>query len=533
MADTHYAISRRPVYAREGMVATAQPLAAQAGLFILREGGNAVDAAIATAAALTVVEPTSNGIGCDAFALVWENDRLHGLNGSGRAPQLCESGRPGVTAASRLPAYGWPAVTVPGGPRAWVDLHERFGRLPLQTVLAPAIEYARQGYPLSPVVATSWARAYDIYAKLNGPEFRPWHETFMPEGFAPRVGALWRSEAQARTLEAIARSRAAEFYEGSIAMTIDRWSRDTGGWLRLEDLAGHRGEWVSPISVEYRGYEIWEMPPNTHAIAVLESLSVLSGFDMPARREDGEGLHWQIEAMKLGFADAFAYVGDPAYTKVPVEGILDPGYARERRRLIGWEAQEAAEGLPAAGDTVYLCTADRAGMMVSFIQSNYMGFGSGLVVPQTGIALHNRGCGFSLEAGHPNELKPGKRPYHTIIPGFLTREGTAVGPFGVMGAFMQPQGHLQVVVNTVDYGMDPQRALDAPRWQWESGRRVRVEASMPMQAVRELRARGHEVIVGPDDSGYAFGRGQIIWRDGEGVLAGGSESRADGQAIGF
>jgi gamma-glutamyltranspeptidase/glutathione hydrolase len=512
------------------MVATSQPLAAQAGLAVLRDGGNAMDAAIATAAALSVVEPTQNGIGGDAFALVWHGGRVHGLNGSGRAPALCR--RENLPkGGDKLSTFGWPAVTVPGAPAAWADLHERFGRLPLTRVFEPAIQYARDGYPLSPVVAEYWQRARRTYAGLSGPEFQPWRDTFLSGNFEPTAGALWRSEGHAQTLSAIARSGAAAFYSGEIAEAIDAFARETGGWLRGEDLAAHHSDWVEPISANYRDHEVWEIPPNTQAIAALEALNILQGFDLPRHREDPEGLHLQIEAMKLAFADALAYVADPGYSDVPVAGLLSPGYAAKRRELIGDQACLPEAGAPGHGDTVYLCTADRDGMMVSLIQSNYMGFGSGIVVPGTGIALHNRGHNFSLEPGHPNELQPGKRPYHTIMPGFLTRQGAPVGPFGVMGAFMQPQGHVQMVVNTIDYGLDPQAALDAPRWQWVSGRQVRVEQSMPAHVVRSLLARGHDVVIGSDDTG--FGRGQIIWRRSDGVLVAGSECRADGQAAGF
>jgi gamma-glutamyltranspeptidase/glutathione hydrolase len=530
MTTNPYALSRQPVYAANGMVATSQPLAAQAGLATLMAGGNAVDAAIATAAALTVVEPTHNGIGGDAFALVWDGERLQALNGSGRAPALYRRENLPVV-DGRLPTYGWPTVTVPGAPAAWAELHARLGRLPLEKIFEPAVEYARRGFPLSPMVAKYWQRARRIYTAQPGTEFKPWTETFLPDGFEPATGRMWRSEAHARTLEAIARSRGADFYSGAIAEAIDAFSRETGGLLRGDDLAAHRGDWVTPISTSYRDHEIWEIPPNTQALAALEALNILEGCDLPRHREDADGLHLQIEAMKLAFADTLAYVADPDYADVPVAGLLSRAYAAQRRAMIGDEACDPAAGTPARGDTVYLCAADRDGMMVSFIQSNYMGFGSGIVVPGTGIALHNRGHNFSLEAGHPNELQPGKRPFHTIMPGFLTHQGAPVGPFGVMGAFMQPQGHVQMAVNTLDYGLDPQAALDAPRWQWLSGRHVRVEHSMPTHVIEGLLARGHEVTVGADETG--FGRGQILWRRDNGVLVAGSDCRADGQAAGF
>ncbi|PWG65564.1 gamma-glutamyltransferase family protein, partial [Sediminicurvatus halobius] len=355
---------------------------------------------------------------------------------------------------------------------------------------------------------------------------------FFPDGFAPVAGARWASEGHATTLKRIAESNATAFYEGDLAEATDEFARATGGFLRGEDLAAHRSEWVEPIACDYHGYRVWEIPPNTQAIAALQALGILEGVDLPRHREDEHGLHLQIEAMKLGFADALAHIGEPGTMQVSSDSMLADAYIARRRGAIGEEASDPVAGMPGTGDTVYLAAADGEGMMVSFIQSNYQGFGSGLLVPGTGIALHNRGCGFSLERGHPNELAPGKRPYHTIMPGFLGRaDGEPVGPFGVMGAFMQPQGHMQMVLNTVDYRLHPQAALDAPRWRWTGGRSVQVEQSMPAHVVKSLLARGHDISVAADDTG--FGRGQIIWRNHDGVLVGGSETRADGQVAAF
>lgn len=526
-----YSISRRPVYARNGMVATSQPLATNAGLFILRDGGNAVDAAVATAAALTVLEPVSNGIGGDAFALVWDGNRLHGLNGSGRAPELCTRDAVQDATGAGMPTRGWLPVTVPGAPRAWVDVHDRFGRLSLAQVLAPAITYAREGYPLSPVLAAHWHSDGQPFIDQPDEVFRPWRETFMPPGFEPKPGAIWRSETHARTLEVIAASRGESFYAGEIAQAIDRFSKQTGGLIRAEDLAAHRSEWIDPIHANYRGFEVWEIPPNTQGVAALEALNILSGLDLPGARDDEESLHVQIEAMKLGAADAYAHVADLSNMTVTPSSLLSSAYAESRRTLLSETACDPVAGEPPHGDTVYLCTADSDGMMVSFIQSNYMGFGSGIVIPETGIALQNRGHNFTLRDGHPNRLEPGKRPFHTIMPGFLTRNGEAVGPFGVMAGMMQPQGHVQVVVNTVDYGMNPQAALDAPRWRWIQGRRVELEHATPRHLIRALQERGHDISIGPDDK--SFGRGQIIWRNVGGVLEAGSESRTDGHAAGY
>ncbi|MCP2013555.1 gamma-glutamyltranspeptidase/glutathione hydrolase [Deinococcus sp. HSC-46F16] len=519
---------RRPVYARRGMVATSQPLAAQVGQSLLERGGNAVDAAIGTAAALTVVEPTSNGIGGDLFALVWEGGELHGLNASGAAPAALSLGALQERHGGEMPRHGWTPVTVPGGVRGWADLHARFGRLPFADVLAPAVTLAREGYPLSSVLAASWARAIRIYRRLNLPVMEEWFRVFAPDGFTPAPGALWRSEGHARTLELIGATNGAAFYEGELAEQIDAHAQATGGLLRGSDLAAHRSEWVTPIHTDYDGHRVYEIPPNGQGIAALIALNVLNGMDLPAYRDDPAGLHLQIEAMKRGFADAHAFVADPRHVPVDVERLLGAGNAAAHRALLGDTAHDPSTPAPSAGGTVYLAAADGNGGMVSLIQSNYMGFGSGVVVPGTGIGLHNRGHNFSLQPGHPNALAPGKRPYHTIIPGFLGRtDGTPVGPFGVMGGFMQPQGHLQVVLNTVRYGMNPQQALDAPRWQWLQGRAVEVEPELGAQAARALLARGHDLRVQLDPG--SFGRGQIIWRNPEtGVLEGGTESRTDG-----
>jgi gamma-glutamyltranspeptidase/glutathione hydrolase len=544
--------ARKPVYAPRGAVATSQPLAAAAGLAALRRGGNAVDAAIATAVALTVVQPGSNDIGGDLFALVWDGNTLHGLNGSGRSPaaftpELVRERGAGTTASAALggaqagaaevvPERGWLPVTVPGAPAGWRDLHERFGALPFPDLFTDAIGYAEHGYPVSPTVAAGWNRTVQVlHAALSGPEFTEWSRVFAPGGRAPRAGERWRNPDAARTLRLIADTGADAFYRGEIAAAVVDFAARTGGLLCAEDLDKHTSTWVEPISASYRGYEIWEIPPNGQGLAALIALQVLEGFDLAGASLE-ERLHWQIEAMKLGFADAHAYVADPDHAPTPVSELLDNGYAARRRALIGPSASMPGPGDPLRGGTVYLCAADAGGMMVSLIQSNYMGFGSHVVVPGTGFTLQNRGAGFVLEPGHPNVAAPGKRPFHTIIPGFLTRGGAPVGPFGVMGGHMQPQGHVQVVLGTVDDGLDPQRVLDRPRWYWHAGTEVRVEPGMVADeagrvAVDGLRRRGHDVRVG--DPGH-FGYGQAIWRlpDGAGYVAG-SEPRADGAAVGY
>lgn len=532
---THNPYNRAvPKIGKGGAVCTSQPLAAAAGLEILRLGGNAVDAAIATAVALTVLEPTSNGIGGDAFALVWDGAKLHGLNGSGRAPAALNTSLVNnmlLEGQTHIPKLGWLPVTVPGAPAAWRDLHAKFGNLPFSQLFEAAISYAKEGFPVSPITARGWERAAKVYTAQNGPEFAAWASTFTLNHRAPRAGEIMRLPDHAKTLEGIAESNAARFYEGELAQAIADFAQKTGGFISQGDLAAHSSSWVEPISTSYKGFEVWEIPPNGQGVAALTALNILEGFDLNHHPRDSvQGLHLQLEAMKLGFADTLAHVADPLHMRVSTAGLLDKAYAAQRRALISETALEPAAGSPPRGGTVYLCTADQDGMMVSFIQSNYAGFGSGIVVPGTGIALQNRGANFSLDVTHPNCLEPSKRPFHTIIPGFLTKKGAAVGPFGVMGGFMQPQGHLQVVVNTVDYHLNPQAALDAPRWQWLEGKKIELEPEFPPEIARGLAARGHQVSV----QRYAgsFGRGQMIWRDGDALIAA-TESRADGSALVF
>lgn len=522
--DHPYGSRRTVVYGRRGMVATAHPLAAQAGLRVLQEGGNAMDAAVATAACLTVVEPTSNGIGSDAFAIVWTEGKLFGLNSSGPAPRGLTREwvrRQGLDAIS---AYGWSPVTVPGAPAAWAALSERFGRLTLSESVAPAVEIGRQGHAVSPTVAAGWARTVERFQTvLTGSEFHEWFRVFTKDGRGPRPGEVWRLPDHAQTLEAIGASGGRAFYEGALGEKIADFARQTGGVMTLDDLASFRPEWVAPLSVRYRGYDVWELPPNGQGLVALMALQILEGLSASS---EVERIHLQIEALKLGFADAAAYVADPRFMPWPADTFLSPAYAAGRRALIGGRAAEPTAGVPVPSGTVYLCTADGDGNMVSFIQSNYRGFGSGLVVPGTGIALQNRGELFTLDENHPNSLEPGKRPYHTIIPGFVTKDGVALGPFGVMGGFMQPQGHVQVMARVLDDGLNPQAALDAPRFYWKEGNCVAVERTMPDVVVDGLVRRGHAVVIEPERG--LFGRGEIIWRDEDGTLAGGAEPRADG-----
>ncbi|WP_349305584.1 gamma-glutamyltransferase family protein [Bacillus sp. FJAT-49736] len=522
-----YPSTRNTVFAKNGMVATSQPLAAQAGIEILKNGGNAIDAAIATAAALTVVEPTSNGIGSDCFALVWTEGKLHGLNASGPSPKSISIEALRERGYEKMPVHGVVPVTVPGTPSGWAELSKKFGRLSLKEVLEPAIRYAEEGYPLTPILGKYWKSAYRIYKQnMTGEEFRSWFETFAPDGRAPEIGEIWRSPGHASTLREIAETDAESFYRGPLAEKIADYVQEHNGFLSKEDLADYRAEWVEPISTYYRGYDVWEIPPNGQGLVALMALNIAKGFDF-TEKETIDTYHKQIEAMKLAFTDGKAHISDIRHMRVEVDHLLSEEYAAERRALIGEEALTPEPYTPPSGGTVYLAAADGEGNMVSFIQSNYMGFGSGIVVPGTGIALQNRGADFSLEEDHPNALKPGKKTYHTIIPGFLTKGNQAVGPFGVMGGYMQPQGHFQVIMNTIDFHLNPQAALDAPRWQWIEGKKIQVESHFPLHIAQALIRKGHQIQIATDNGG--FGRGQVIWRNPEtGVLMGGTESRTDG-----
>ncbi|MCE8020849.1 gamma-glutamyltransferase family protein [Halomonas sp. MCCC 1A11036] len=531
-ADPHYypSASRRMVtFGHRGMVATSQPLAAQAGGDMLKRGGNAIDAAIATAAALTVVEPTSNGIGSDAFAIVWMNGELHGLNASGPAPQSISVEALKALGHEKMPAHGLVPVTVPGAPGAWAELSERFGKLPFAELLAPAIEFAEQGYAVTPVASLLWESAFKRYGQYEREEFAPWFEHFAPEGRPPSAGEVWCSQDMAGTLKAIAASHARAFYEGELADRIDAFSREHGGFLRKEDLAAFQPEWVEPIATRYRGHDIWEIPPNGSGLIVLQALGILERLGEEGR-DPVETLHRRIEATKLGYVDGQRYITEREAMGPSVEQLLADDYLKARAGQIGERALDPQHGNPIRGGTVYLATADGDGNMVSFIQSNYEGFGSGIVVPGTGISLQNRGWSFSLDPEHANALAPGKRTYHTIIPGFITRDGEAVGPFGVMGGFMQPQGHVQVVTAMLDDHLNPQAALDMPRWKWTQGRTVEVEPHFPDHLAQALARRGHHIVKVADS--ISFGRGQIILRDSvTGVLCGGTEPRTDGAVL--
>jgi gamma-glutamyltranspeptidase/glutathione hydrolase len=519
-----YPWPRKPLLAANA-VATSQPLAAQAGLAMLASGGNAVDAALAAAIALTLVEPVSNGIGSDAFAILWDGKTLHGLNASGRSPA---GWSPEFFGGRGVPQRGWNAVTVPGCVSAWRMLSERFGKLPFARLFGPAMRYGRDGFLVSPTIARQWAQqAQEL--KLQ-PGFA---QAFMPGGRAPAAGELFRFPEHAATLEKIAATRGDAFYRGELAERMEAHAREHGAALRVADLAAHVSDWVQPLNLDYRGYTVHELPPNGQGIVALIALGILREFDVAGFPVDSaESLHLQIEAVKLAFADALAYVSDLEHMPFAPHRLLDPGYLRARAKLLDMKrAQAFSEGAPPKGGTVYLTAADASGMMISMIQSNYMGFGSGVVVPGTGISLQNRGATFVAREGHPNRVGPQKRPYQTIIPGFLTRNGQPLMSFGVMGGTMQPQGHVQVLVRIADYGQNPQAACDGPRFRWVQGLEVNVEGGFSPAVLEELSRRGHRLAELKE--GYMdFGSAQMIWKLPGGYLAA-SDPRRDGQAVGF
>ncbi len=519
-----YPGKRTALYAKKGMVATSQPLAAQAGLDTLKAGGNAVDAAIATAAALTVVEPTSNGIGGDAFALVYLDGKVHGLNGSGRSPKAMTHESLSSRGVDAIPPYGVLPITVPGAPSAWVALSERFGKLPLLKALEPAIHYAEEGYPVSPVVAQFWHMAFNAYkVRFKGDEFAAWFDTFAPGGQAPEVGDVVKFPGHASTLKAIGETNGEAFYRGEVADKIDRTMRIHNGLLSRDDLAAHTAEWVDPLCVRYRGHDVYELPPNTQGIIALEGLGILEQL----HDRGTVGMHEQIEALKRASVDAFNHVADTTSMNKAPSSFLTPSCLEKLADQIGTHATDITDFTPPRGGTVYLSTADADGNMVSFIQSNYMGFGSGVVVPGTGIALQNRAHNFNAKPGHPNAYGPSKRTFHTIIPGMYVKPGEAVCAFGVMGGFMQPQGHMQVLSRLIDDGDNPQSALDGPRWFWESGKRLYIEKAMPEHLIKDLKKRGHDVVI--DDGVARYGRGQIIIQNLKArAYVGGTEKRADG-----
>lgn len=533
--------TRSEVIAQHGMACTSQPLATQVALDILKAGGNAIDAAIAANAVLGLVEPTGNGIGGDLFAIIWDaqSEQLYGLNASGRSPRSLDLAYFKEEGYEQIPAYGPLPVSVPGCVDGWFELHERFGSMEVEKIFQPAIKYARKGFPVTELIAHYWAggaRALSRFPNIK--------EVYMPGGKAPAKGEIFKNPYLANTLELIAEGGRDAFYRGDIARTIDRFMKEQGGFLSYEDMASHTSEWVEPVSTNYRGYDIWELPPNGQGIAALQILNILEGFDIAAMGfGSAEYIHHFVEAKKLAFEDRALYYADPAFNELPVEELVSKSYAQKRRELI--DPDRASRSLSAGkiehGNTIYMTVADEKGNMISLIQSNYRGLGSGMCPPGLGFILQDRGELFSLEEGHYNVYEPGKRPFHTIIPAFITKGGKPLMSFGVMGGSMQPQGHAQIVVNMIDFGMNLQEAGDAPRirhggssqptgQKMTDGGMVNLESGIPYKSIRALVRRGHKVqyAVG----GYG-GYQAILWNEENGVYFGASESRKDGQAAGY
>lgn len=541
--------SRSEVIATEGMVATSQPLATQVGIDILKQGGNALDAAIAANAAIGLMEPTGNGIGGDLFAIIWDarSKKLYGINGSGRSPlglsydqlqaELKKSGR------TSIPPYGLLPISVPGTVDAWFSMHEKFGKLPMDKVLAPAIDYAKKGFPVSELIAYYWELSVPSRSRQPG----DFINTFTIDGKAPAKGEIFRNPDLANTLQLLADKGVDAFYKGEIADKVDQFMKQHGGYLRKEDFVKHRSEWVEPLSVNYRGYDVWELPPNGQGIAALQMLNILENYDLKSMGHNStEAIHTLVEAKKLVFEDRAKLYVDPDFAKLPIKQLLSKEYAKERAKLItDRAAKKVAAGAEILehGDTIYLTTADAEGNMVSLIQSNYRGMGSGVVVPGLGFGFQDRGEMFSMDPEHANVYEPGKRPFHTIIPAFITKDDKPFMSFGLMGGAMQPQGHVQIVTNIIDYGMNVQEAGDAARWQHSGsteptdgaddsltdGGYVQIESTVPYQVIRELMQRGHKVRY--DVGGY--GGYQAIMINEDGVYFGATESRKDGQASGY
>ena len=537
--------TRSEVYAPQAMAATSHPLATQIALQTMRDGGSAMDAAIAANAALGLMEPTGNGIGGDLFAIVWDpkTKKLHGYNGSGRSPKaltLEEFERRGL---KDIPPHGPLPVTVPGTVDAWFALHAKFGRRTMAQNLAPTIAYARNGHPVHEVIAYYWGRSVPVLSKWPG-----FKEQFTIDGRAPRRGETWRNPQLANTLQKIAEGGRDAFYKGEIARTIDAYFKANDGFLRYEDMAAHRGEWVEPVSTNYRGYDVWELPPNGQGIAALQILNLLEPYDLKSYGFGSpEHVHLFVEAKKLAFADRAASYADPDFYRTPTARLISKEYARERGKLISMDrAMKAAEPgiIPELneGDTIYLTTADKDGMMVSLIQSNYRGMGSGMTPPGLGFIFQDRGEQFVLERNHPNTFAPGKRPFHTIIPAFVTKDGKPWLSYGVMGGAMQPQGHVQILLNMIDFGMNLQEAGDAPRIQHDGstepagqntamtdGGETDLESGFSIETIRALMRKGHSVRFadGP------YGGYQAIMVNPDGGYVGASESRKDGMAAGY
>lgn len=523
---------RQPVLARN-VVSTSQPLASQAGAATFARGGNAIDAALAAAITLTVVEPTMNGIGGDGFSILWDGDKLHGLNASGRSPSAWSPER--FKGKSSMPNRGWESVTVPGAVSQWVALSDKFGQLPFADLFVDAIRHARNGFPVSPVVARQWATAAPELAQYPG------FTAFLPNGKAPVAGEIWKFIDQANTLEEIANTKGESFYRGRLAKAIANFAREHGAALTEADLDAHRADWVTPIATAFKGYEVHEIPPNGQGLAALLALNIIE--HLPYEQTSigsAERMHLEIEAMRVAFSDLYAHVADPEFMRVSHKDLLSKEYAKDRAKLIDpKKAGSYTSGQPPSGGTIYLAAADSQGRMISLIQSNFKGFGSGVVVPGTGIALQNRGAGFVTTEGHPNQVGGRKRPMHSIIPAFMTRQGRPEMAFGVMGGNMQAQGHLQMVLRRVIEGHNPQACSDSPRWRINDDQQLTLEAMVSPNVVAGLKSMGHTPLVQPENS-IEFGSAQLVARLGDTLTdkapfayVAGSEHRRDGQAIGY
>jgi len=526
---------RQSLYAKRGIVGSTHPVASEAGLCMLRQGGNAIDAAVAMAIALSCVEPTANGIGGDNFAIVWHDGKMHGLNSSGPAPKALTIEALEKKGFDHMPAHGWESVTVPGAPAGWKALSDKFGKLPFEKLFEPALEATEKGIALTKDVCNGMNGAVTSFRKILGNELsKPFIDTFTNNGNSYSIGDVIKLPGHAKALRSIMDTKTESFYRGEICDALIKHSNETGGFFEADDMASYTPEWVDPISVNYRGYDVWEIPPNGQGICALIALNILKGYDFtPDSFGTTRTLHLQFEAMKLAYADAAKHITDPKYMTVTTQDLLSDVYAAERRKLINENALEPFPGAPPKGGTVYFAAADGDGNMISMIQSNYAGFGSGLVVPGWGVALHNRAANFSFEKDHVNALAGGKRPYHTIIPGFLTKDNKPIGPFGVMGGFMQPQGHMQVIMNTIDFQMNPQAALDAPRFCWRQDKNIDIENTVNPDVFADLIKKGHELTLIDPGVTNPFGRGQIIWRTEAGTLCGGTEPRGDGCLYGY
>ena len=522
-----YTSNRNVVFSNRGMVATGNPMAAQAGIDILKKGGNAIDAAIATAVVLSVVEPTCNGVGGDAFALVWDGKKLHGMNASGQSPELITLEEIKSMGYEKMPTEGVIPITVPGQVGGWIELSKKFGKLEFKELFTSAIDYAKNGYIVQPLVSKLWGREYKRFKNsiADNPFLNEWFKVFAPNDIPLKAGELFTNPELAHSLEDIAKTKGESFYNGVIAEKIDLFMKENKGYLRKNDLEKFKVQWVEPITTEFNNYTVAEIPPNGHGITVLMALNIFKNLSLDEDINSEESIHKQIESLKLAFSDVKEFIADKDHMRTNVQSLLSDDYSKKRASLIKENALDPIYGDPEKGGTVYLATADKFGNMVSYIQSNYTQFGSGVVIPGTGITMHNRGANFSLDKESDNSLAPNKKPYHTIIPGFLLKDQKAIGPFGVMGAFMQPQGHFQVLLGTLIEGLNPQDALNKPRWQWVGDKDIEVESSFDKEIVEALRRRGHNVIIKEDNT--SFGRGEIIWKNKEGIFCGGCEPRTD------